>query len=284
MSILNSLLRGLTDALLSPFRSLPAIVGLFVISVVFSIIALYIFKWTSNQDKIEAVKRKIYAGLFEIRLFNDDFKAILRALFDILRHNATYVGLSLPPLLVMIVPFVLVIAQLQFQYGYAGLRPGEETVVKVVLKQDRAAAFKDDSGKPPVELVAPAGLEVEKPSMWSWPINELSWRLKAEEWGTYEIELQWNGGDSVAKSVVVSEEEIKLRSPSRLASGFWNQLLYPAEDPLPDESPYESIEIGYETGEIPTYLFGLRAHWLIVFLVLSVALAFVLAKPLGIKL
>jgi len=283
MSILNSLLRGLTDALLSPFRALPAIVGLVVISVVFAVIALYIFKWTSNQDKIEAVKRKIYAGLFEIRLFNDDLKAILRAMFDIFRHNVSYVGLSLPPLLVMIVPFVLIVAQLQFQYGYAGLRPGDETLVKVVLKEDRVADFQD-GGKPPLELVAPAGLEVQKPSMWAYPIHEVSWRLKAEEWGTYEIQLLWDGGESVTKSVVVSDEEIQLRSPSRLASGFLNQLLYPAEDPLPDESPYESIEISYETGEIPTYLFGFRTHWLIIFLVLSVLLAFVLAKPLGIKL
>ncbi len=283
MSILNSLLRSVTDALLSPFRALPALVGLVILSAVFAVVALYIFKWTSNQDKIEAVKRKIHAGLFEIRLFNDELKAILRAMFDIFRHNVTYVGLSLPPLLVMMIPFVLVVAQLQFQYGYTGLEPGEETLVKVVLKEERAADFKK-GGKPPLELLAPEGLTVHGPSMWAYPINEASWRLTAEEWGAYEIELQWEGGESVTKSVVVSEEEIQLCSPSRLASGFLNQLLYPAEDPLPGDSPYESIEVNYEGGDVATYLFGFRTHWLIIFLVLSVLLAFVLAKPLGIKL
>jgi uncharacterized membrane protein (DUF106 family) len=283
--MLNFLLRSLTDALLSPFRPLPAIVGLTVISIVFAIVALYIFKWTSNQDKIEAVKRKIFAGLFEIRLFNDDLKSILRAMFDIFRHNASYVGLSLPPLLVMIVPFVLVIAQLQFQYGYEGLRPGDEAVVQVVVKSDAGAGERD---KPGFELLAPEGLNVRSPSMWAYPIGTMSWVVEAQEWGTYEIELQWtdDAGEAqkVTKSVVVSEDEIQLRSPSRLAHGFWNQLLYPGEDPLPAESPFESIEINYNDADMATYLFGFRTHWLLIFLVLSIVLAFVLAKPLGIKL
>ena len=57
--------------------------------------------------------------LFEIRLFNDDLRAMLRAQVEILRHNVTYLRLSLVPMLWMLVPLVLVIAQLQFHYGYA---------------------------------------------------------------------------------------------------------------------------------------------------------------------
>ena len=65
------------------------------------------FRATSNQDAIAAVKRKIQAGIFEIRLFNDDLRAMFRAQVDILRHNLTYIRLSLAPMVWMIVPLVL---------------------------------------------------------------------------------------------------------------------------------------------------------------------------------
>ena len=95
--MVNAALRALFDALLLPFRSLPPIVGLLVVSLVVSIGMLLVFKRTSNQARLEAVKRQIHACLFEIRLFNDDLPAILRAQVEILRHNLRYLGLSLVP-------------------------------------------------------------------------------------------------------------------------------------------------------------------------------------------
>ena len=100
---------------------------------------LLVFKATSNQPKLEAVKRQIHACLFEIRLFRDDVPAILRAQAEILRHNLNYLFLSLVPMLWMLVPLLLVIAQLQFHYGYRGLRPGEDFLVKVRLKDGGSA-------------------------------------------------------------------------------------------------------------------------------------------------
>ena len=115
MNFIHAPLRALFDLLLYPFRSLPAIVGLTVVSLLVSIAMLLIFKRTSNQERLDSVKRQIHAGLFEIRLFNDDIRAIFRAQFEVLRHNLNYLRLSLVPMLWMVVPLFLVVAQLQFQ-------------------------------------------------------------------------------------------------------------------------------------------------------------------------
>ena len=108
MSILNAALRFVFDAVLYPFRELHPLVGLILVSLVFGVFALLVFKWTSNQVGLDQVKRRIHAGLFEIRLFNDNLMAIFRAFFEILRHNLTYLRLAFIPLLWMIVPFVLI--------------------------------------------------------------------------------------------------------------------------------------------------------------------------------
>jgi hypothetical protein len=79
MSIVNAALARVTDILLLPFSGWHPLAGLSVVSLATAVVMLVIFRRTSNQQKLAAVKRSIHAGVFEIRLYNDDFFAILRA-------------------------------------------------------------------------------------------------------------------------------------------------------------------------------------------------------------
>ena len=284
MSAVNALLRTVFDVLMSPFRSLPPIVGLLVVSLVAAVGMLLVFKKTSNQKKLEAVKRQIHSCLFEIRLFNDDLPAILRAQMEILRHNLNYLRLSAVPMLWMIVPFLLVIAQLQFHYGYQGLKPGQDFVVKVHLKDgwetSAALAPSQVSTRPAAMLQAPAGLMVETPPVWIPSQRELAWRLRAEKWGDYALALRL-GDQHYSKTVQVSPE-VRRRSPVRLEPGFVNELLYPAEDPLPKGAPISAITLGYPDGSVS--VFGWGINWLILFFVLSAAFVFALRGRFGVTL
>jgi hypothetical protein len=273
VSAVNGLLRPLFDGLLLPFRSLPPIVGLLLVSFVASIGMLLVFKKTSNQSKLEAVKRQIHACLFEIRMFSDDLPAILRAQTEILRHNLKYLALSAVPMLWMIVPLLFVIAQLQFHYGYRGLTPGEQFIVKARLKEDPQA-------RPAASLEAPPGLEVATPVVWIPTERELAWRLRAQDWGDYELKLRL-GDQEYTKTAQVSRQ-VRRRSPERLAPGFWNELLYPAEPPLPKEGPLASIALSYPEDAVS--IFGWHVNWLVAFFVLSVAFAFALRGRMGVTL
>ena len=71
------------------------------------------------------------ASIFEMRLFNDDPRAILRAQAGALRYTFTYARLSAIPLLWMIVPLTVLTAHLQSRYGYDGLGVGESALVTV---------------------------------------------------------------------------------------------------------------------------------------------------------
>ena len=149
MSYLNAALRLVFDLLLAPFAGLPPIVSLSVVSLLVSILMLVVFKKTSNQEALALTKRRIHAGIFEIRLFNDDLRAILRAQNEILRTNLTYLRLNLWPMLFLLPPLVLVMAQLEFHYGYEGLRPGERALLTVDLAPDAAAG--GNHAQPPSE-------------------------------------------------------------------------------------------------------------------------------------
>ncbi len=281
MSALNALLRVFFDAILMPFSGLPPLAGLSVVSLVISVGMLVVFKATSNQEALAAVKRRIHACLFEIRLFKDDLPAILSAQTEILGHNARYLAYSLVPMVWMMVPLLLVIAQLQFHYGYEGLRPGERTLLKVHLSEGGAPQISGGAPrKPAVDLDLPPGLRLDAPAVWIPSKREMVWRLVAEEWGDFEIGVKI-AGESFGKSVLVSQE-VRRISPVRYEPGFFNMLLYPAEAPLPRNGPLESISLAYPEAEIS--LLGYETHWMVVFFILSIVFAFMLRNRFGVTI
>src|SRR5687768_2490894 len=258
MTWINMGLGGLVGAALAPFRALPPIVGLSVVSLVAAVGMLLVFRATSNQPAIAAVKRRIHAGIFEIRLFNDDLRAMFDAQFDVLRHNLAYLRLSLTPMLWMLVPLVLLIAQLQFYYGYDGLAAGQSTVVKVRLKE---GAGPSSGAAPAIALQPPAGLRIETPLVWIPSEREAAWRIGTDASGEYQLTVVLDGR-SVTKQVRVSNQ-VGWRTPERLEAGLSNQVLYPAENPIEPGVPIEAIMVAYPEREVSLLGFGM--HWLIAF-------------------
>ncbi|MEM7583168.1 MAG: hypothetical protein AAF560_07295 [Acidobacteriota bacterium] len=278
MSTLNAILRSVFDAALFPFRELHPLIGLAVVSLVFGIAVLLVYKVTSNQEKLTAVKRRIHAGIFEIRLFNDSLRAIMRAMGGILRHNLTYLRLSAVPLLWMIAPLVLVIAQLQFHYGYQGLTPGDDALLKVQIAGD----WTSDGAHPRLDLEVPSGVAIDSGPVWIPSLGEMTWRISAEEWGNHQLTLVTDDGP-LTKSLSVSNAVVR-RSTHRLAPGFFNQLLYPAEDPIPGSSPVQSILLTYPAGNAGIEGWESEWTWMLVFFILSVVFAFALRKPLNVTI
>jgi hypothetical protein len=280
MSIVNGTLRAAFDAALFPFRGLHPLVGLAVLSIPISAVMLLVFKKTSNQKRMAAIKSQIHAGLFEIRLFNDDLRAIFKAQGEILAQNFRYLGHTLVPLVFLAILFVPMLGQLQFNYGYRGLEPGDRTLVTVKLREGWAdGGVAARSGRPELALVAPAGLAVETPGVWIPSLNEMTWRVAAEEWGDYELAVT-AGEASYTKSLRVSGD-VSRRSLARVAPGFVGELLNPAEPPLPKESPLASIRVSYpESG--PMFLD--LSVWIWVFFGLTIVVALALRKPLGVTI
>jgi hypothetical protein len=275
---LNRVLGGVFDVLLYPFRTLPPIVGLAVVSLLVSIGLLIGFKAASDQDALAAAKRHIHACVFEIRLFNDDLRAILRAQAGILRHTLTYFRLSIVPMAWLMVPLVLILIQLQFHYGYAGLEPGRGVNLKVTLTDDAASRARE-KGDLDASLEATDGMRVQTPLLWIPSLGEADWRVVADRPGSYELSVRFEDG-SFGKSVLATGE-IARRAPVRPTT-ILHQLLNPVEAPLPDGAPIKSIAIDYPDGEVS--LFGWRMHWLVAFFILTMVFALALQRPLGVRL
>ena len=285
MTILNEWLGRAFDLLLFPFRQFPPIAGLAVVSLLTAVAMLLVFRATSDQRRIEQVKRAMVAALFEIRLFNDDLPALFRAQGEMLRQNAAYLRLSLVPMLWMVVPIGLVVAQLEFRYGYAGLTPGQPVLVKAQLRH--AAAQPDAVAAPGEASSAPApaaALEVPKEvrvltsAVWFPATQEVIWQVTPDAPGEFVLNARIDGG-TFTKTFEATDRVVR-RSPVRASAGFLGQLMNPAEDPLPERGDVTSISVAYPPQAIRILRWDVP--WLIVYVVLSMAFALLLRKPLGV--
>ena len=221
------------------------------------------------------VKRQIHAGIFEIRLFNDD----LRAMFArAVRHPAPQPHL---PAAVAgtdgvdarsaraahrAVAVLLRLRRLQPRTlcGRQGSAEGGGHSLVRHGARDRART--------------PPGLRVQTALVWIPSEREAAWRIGIDQPGDYELTVTLDGR-SVTKQVRVSNQ-VGWRTPERLEAGFLNQLLYPAEAPLEADVPIEAILVAYPEREVS--LLGYPVHWMIAFFVLSLVFAFALKSRFGV--
>jgi hypothetical protein len=75
-------------------------------------------------------------------------------------------------------------------------------------------------------------------------------------------------------------DRVTRRSPARLQPALLDQLLYPAEPPLPAGAAIRAISVTCPESSIA--FLGLSTHWLVWFFVLSLLFAFALRRRLGV--
>jgi hypothetical protein len=275
----NAAVTWLFDVAFALLALVPTLVSLVLVSLVTAVAMLFVVARTSDQPRMAATKRAMHAGLFEIRLFNDDVAAMLRAVGELLWQNARYLRLSLVPLLWMAIPLVVVIAQLQAFYGYAGLVPGEAVLLRAEMNRDASVAGSPGARPTPV-LEAPPEIRVETGAVQLAGSGQVLWRIVPLSAGDFTVTVRT--GDHAATKTVHVDGTIARRSPLRVAHGLLDVLLYPSEPLLDASGPVQAISLRYP--EPGLNVLGFHVHWLIVFMVISMAGAFALAKRLGVTL
>ncbi|RPJ42725.1 MAG: hypothetical protein EHM19_10000, partial [Candidatus Latescibacterota bacterium] len=260
-----ALVRAVTaafDGLIGLFGAFHPLVGLLVVSVLTGAVMLVIFRYTSNQKGIARAKDHIMAHILEVRLFQDDLRLQLASQRKILAANLRYMRYALAPMIVMLIPVLVILIQLDVRYARRPFLPGETTVLRAEVAEGTDLAS--------VRLELPAGVALETEALRVPDRSEVDWRLRVEREGAHEIAVE-AGGERAIKRLEAGPRLVKLadeRKPGGLL-GVWEN---PAESPLPRDSRFRSIAIDYPDRDLR--LFGFGAHWLVVFFVVSVLFGF----------
>ena len=265
MWVFNSIFGKIFEVIFFPFRNMSPWIGMILISLLTALLMLFVFRFTSNQQGIKNVKNKIKAHLLEFRLFKDSLNISLKAQGKILRYNLKYISYTAKPLLVMIIPLILILIQLNLWFGYHSLSLGQKAILKAGLEMNQSlldTKFKIETSSGLVVETLPIRIEDK---------GEVNWRLQTKEAGIHELALTVNG-HRVVKQVAVAQSPLSKISPVKIRRNFIDELFNPGEAPLPGNIPVKSLEIKYPSQSMD--LLGWRIHWIIVYFALSIIFGF----------
>jgi hypothetical protein len=262
-----SVLNGLSNAIFDVLMGRSAAFDLVLWPIVMGVVALQVYKYVSNQRALARVKSRISMRLLEVRLFSHDLLQVLRSTGAILVQNALYLGNHLAPMVVMLVPMLIVLAQLVAHHAYAPAPPGSVELLRAELDPDASRE---------ISLELPAGVALDAPPVRTAD-GRVFWRLRAESEGDHVLRVRVDG-DDFEKRWAVGGEPRKI--PARRLRGL-EAALYPGEAALPGSGPLRSLELGLHPRALrllPDGELGIVA-W---FLGLSLAAGFALRGLFGV--
>jgi len=258
------------SGILYPFRNLTPVLGLAFLALLTAVFALLVYKTISNQAQIKIRKRRIIGHFFGIYLSRDELGLIVGEFIQVLGGIFRYLSYVLPPLLVVIVPVLLLCAQIQIRYGYDNLRPEDEVNITLLLAPEVNILHTD------IKLETPAGVAIRTPALRIKALGEVNWRIEVKEQGDHT--LTFRVGETVFTKNLRAIQRIDRIYPVTEQPSFLSVLAAPGDKTIPSGSPIISARIDYPEREIN--ILGLHLHWTIAFLILTLAFGLLLKKPL----
>lgn len=264
-------LHALTELALWPFDRLPPWLALTAISVLSGVVMLWVLGKTSHQRGMERARDQMAAAIYEIRLFLDSPRRVLKAQARLAWWNLRYVLYMMPAVLVLMLPLGLLGIHLECRYGRAALPVGAPVVVTADLAPgaDGRALTAEASGD----------LAVTAPVLFDAAERRAYVRVEARAPGAHTLRLALPGRPAVEKQVTAGLDGSV--SPQR-AAGLAHLWALGLEDPIPTESGIEAVDLPHPARDLT--LAGLPMPWWLYWLVLSMTAAFALRRRLGVVL
>lgn len=270
---LNSIFVNIFNFILIPVSNFSDEVKILYISILSGIIFLLIYGKVSNQKGIKETKRKIMAKVIEVALFRHSIKVCLNAQGALFKQGFKYLSFALIPLLILMVPCILIMAQINFHFQNRGLLEKEDAIIEISLD--------DPDDLTEYELKASSG--TLSPALRVDDELKIIWKYKNNN-GT-------NLKDNVNLELTLDDLSLNIplsidgKKPSLLtySRDFFEGLLFPSKFKVSkDFKEIKSISIKYPNAN-QTYL-GVTINWLWVFLIVSILSGLIASKVFKIEI
>ncbi len=273
MSWLNAVANACGRLLLAPIAVLPGWLSATLVAAVTGVLLLVIFKYTSNQRAIKRARDEIKANLLALKLFKDSTWVLLTAQRRILRGAGKLFVLSLVPMLVMMVPVILFMAQLATWYQARPLRVGEETIVSLKLNGEVNSPW------PEVRLEPNEALEIKTGPVRVASERAIYWDVTARRPGGEPLVFRV-AEERAQKELAIGDGYVRL-SPLRPGWNWSDALLYPDERPFRPNEVIQSIAVDYPPRD--AWMSGTKG-WIIYWFLASMVAAFVFRPFLNVNI
>lgn len=254
----------IVGGLLSAVAPMGTDAGLIIVSALAGVVLVLLYGRVSRQAAIRDAKRGIHGALLESVLFKHDVRLSLRAQKRMVTYGFRYFTLALPPLVILAVPCVLVMAQLARWYEWRPLKPGESAVLRVAVHDGSSILSASLSSGDKLDATLPVRVEQSR---------EVFWRITPRHPGVEIAAIRVASGE-YRQPVVAALDGPLLAGTYR---DWWDRLLYPATGAVSElPEAVQSVEVRYPSRSLS--LLGFNMHWAVVFFVVSLISGLIAAK------
>ena len=273
MTWLTDIISNVFDLLVGLLGGSPLLVML-VVSVFTAVWALLLFKAVTPQARLTIIRDRLFGHIYEMGLYQEHLRVVGRIQGDLAQANLRYLSLTLPALVVLTVPMVFTLAQLDSRFAHRPFQPGESTVLSVKVSPDAGIALED------MTLETPPSLTVEAGPVRDTVSGALAWRLRAEDRGRHVLRIMHGKTELASREVVVGNELTPLGTSSR--KDWLHGVIYPGAPPLPGDGSLDEVTL--RMPERHTRYLGIEMHWMIAFMVFSLLGGLVLKDALRVSI
>jgi len=264
---LNRIMNAASGLAFAPVAVVPGWLSITVVSAVLGVFFLLIFKYTSNQKAIGRVRDEVNANLIAAWLFKDSISVTIKSQLKVFLASFKLLYYAIIPMLVMIIPMCLILAQMGLWYQVRPLNLQDTPVLVKLRLNDQLNNFPEVIVKPsdffkktdgPLKLVSK---------------KEVLWQIQPTKKGLHELIFEIEG-NAYKKQFAVGDGLMRV-SLKRPGNSLGDLLLHPLEKPFMKDSPVSSIEIVYP--ERDSKICG-TDWWIVYFFICSMVFAFAV-KP-----
>lgn len=271
ISLINAIFTVVSGWIVGPVMRLPGWLSCAVLAGITAVLILVMYKYTSNQKAIRRIRDRVKANLLAMRLYKDSLQVTLSAQKELFTAGVALLVNSLVPLAVMLVPMIMILAQLQSWYGYEPLAPGAEAVVTVQLDSSESLSS--------VKISSISGAHIVTGPVRIQSLAQAAWVIQADKAGGGKITFEVNE-EEFEKSLAIGQGQYAQISPFRPGPIITDVLLYPAERPFKSGSSVQSVTVDYPQRE---WKVGITNSWLVDFFIMSCALALLLKNAMKVS-
>lgn len=176
----------------------PAI-GLLIVSLLISVITTLAIKFLTNQSLMKDLRNELKELQKEMKDLKNNPKKMAKINERVMETNSKYMSHSMRPTFFTLIPILLIFGWLSSHIGYYPILPNQNFQITAVFEEGVI-------GNVNLRLPDQVNL-IEGGSDREILHNEVSWILKGEEEGDYNLEFEFNGKTYTKRVLITKERE-----------------------------------------------------------------------------
>jgi hypothetical protein len=228
------------------------------ISLLSAVLFLILFKFTSSQKRIRLHKKRISGNILQMRIYGDRLGLLFLSMLNILKHSTLYISQTIPSLLLICVPLLLLMIQVNNRCGYQPIRLEQRFMIRVDLDANALTSVHSEKINKVYCRTSP-GIVLETPPLRIESEGSVFWRAKLSgargEQQQY-VRIGMEGVDQILEKGIVSDHGEKRFSPWLEKWSLKQGIFRNGEGFLPDDSWIRSITVEYDRARYPFLLWS----------------------------